>query len=138
MSARRRRFIVLGVVVLSVWFVLSVVATVRPQADAVPVGTDHTAEPARLVSVEVACNGPFDSPARADGPLPVLTPQPAGRPPLEFQRPPCELVQRNARLLLGVDVAFFVLVLGGGALLLSKRRAMGLALGRADAAQASA
>jgi hypothetical protein len=112
-------------VALTIWFLVVAVWAVRPQTDAVPVGTDYSQSPPRLVSVEVECNSLFDGSAGPDGPLPVLTPQPALTPPvpeLAFQRAPCELVRTNARILLAIDVVFYVLVMAAGITLLARRR----------------
>jgi hypothetical protein len=82
----------------------------RPLHDSVPVGIDYSPTvltppgPQRLVSQEVECNTLFDSAARDDAPLPELTAQPKGRPDLAYQRTPCALVHRDARLLFGLDL----------------------------------
>lgn len=108
---------------LTAWFLVVAVWAVRPQTDAVPVGTDYTLLPQpRLVSVDVACNSLFDSAARPDEPLPALTPQPEGQPALAFERTPCELVHHNARIVLAIDVAFYLLVMGAGIAVLARRR----------------
>jgi len=123
--SRTRRIIILSGLLLTAWFLVVAVWAVRPQTDAVPVGTDYTLSPPRLVSVEVRCNSLFDSSARPDVPLPTLTPQPATTPPvseLAFQRTPCELVWRNARIVLAIDVAFYLLVMGAGIAVLARRR----------------
>jgi len=123
--SKARRIIIVSGLLLTAWFLVVAVWAVRPQTDAVPVGTDYTLSPPRLVSVEVRCNSLFDSSARPDEPLPTLTPQPATTPPvpeLAFQRTPCELVRRNARILLAIDVAFYLLVMGAGIAVLTRRR----------------
>lgn len=110
---------------LTAWFLVVAVWAVRPQTDAVPVGTDYTLSPPRLVSVEVSCNSLFDSAARPDEPLPALTPQPVmtpRAPELAYQRTPCELVRHDARIVLAIDVAFYLLVLGAGIAVLARRR----------------
>ena len=84
----------------------------RPLEDSVPVGLDWSPtvqdppEPQRLVSQDVECNTLFASSARPDEPLPTLAEQPEGRPALDYQRDPCELVQRQARIVFGLDVLF--------------------------------
>lgn len=112
-----------AVVLLSVW-------ALRPLDDAVPVGIDWTPTIAtpptaqRLVSIDVECNTLFASTPRGDEPLPELTPQPDGRPPLEFQREPCALVQADARRNLALNSVFVFGALGAiGYLALRQRRA---------------
>ena len=103
------------------WFAISVAWAVRPHTDSVPVGIDKSVEPAGVpLSVDVQCNGAFDATARY-GELPVLPAQPAGAPALEFQREPCELVHRDARLVLAIDTVFLLLLLGGSAAVLTSR-----------------
>ena len=84
----------------------------RPLTDAVPVGTDHNLTPARLVSVEVGCNTLFDSTA-SDAQLMMLKPQPVGNPPLEYNREACTLVQRDARIVFGLDTLGALVVISG-------------------------
>ena len=112
----------MGGLILTAWFVVVAIWAVRPQTDAIPVGTDFTLSPPRLVSVEVQCNSLFDSTPRPDEPLPTLNPQVAPNPQLAFQRTPCELVHSNARIVLAIDVAFYLLVLGAGVAVLARRR----------------
>ena len=112
----------MGGLLLTAWFVVVAIWAVRPQSDAVPVGTDYTLSPPRLVSVDVQCNSLFDSTPGPDEPLPTLTPQVAPNPQLAFQRTPCELVHTNARIVLAIDVAFYLLVMGAGIAVLARRR----------------
>ena len=124
MPAAARRAIIITLVGVTVWFVAVAVWAVRPQSDAVPVGFDTTLLPApgRLSSIDVECNSLFSRQARSDGPLPTLNVQPNGVQPLAFQREPCALVHQNARIVLGIDVLFFVGVVGGIAVITRRRR----------------
>ncbi len=109
-------------IALAVWALAVAVWAVRPQTDWVPVGVDYTQAPPRPVSAEVGCNSLFDARPRDPGPLPELTPQPATAPALAFQREPCELVHGNARLVLGIDIAFVGLAAGAAAALMAYRK----------------
>lgn len=101
-----------AVLVVALW-------AVQPLEDNVPVGVDWSPtalvppQNERLVSQQVACNSLFASSARPDEPLPTLVSQPEGRQPLEYQREPCELVQQQARIVFGLDVAFTIAALVG-------------------------
>ncbi|MCB1001979.1 MAG: hypothetical protein KDB40_21985 [Acidimicrobiales bacterium] len=116
-SRKRLGYVVIGVVVYAV--ALTVFWAARPLVDDVPVGMDWTPtvqdppKAQRLVSQEVACSTLFAADARPDEPLPVLVEQPEGRDPLDFQREPCELVQRDARILFGLNVVAVLALLGG-------------------------
>ena len=101
--------LVLGVcTVLGLYGLLIGAWATRPMSDTVPVGIDWSPtvasppRPQQLVSQRVSCNSLFSATALA-GPLPALTPQPADRAPLRYQRPPCELVHQDARKVLVVD-----------------------------------
>ncbi len=119
MSKLSKRLVAAIVAVVVYALVISVFWAARPLEDAVPVGMDYSPllltppEPQRLLSQDVECNTLFAGSARPDEPLPVLPTQPADRPPLDYQREPCELVQRDARVLLGLNVVAVALALGG-------------------------
>ena len=90
----------------------------RPLHDSVPVGTDWTPTlavpplPQQLVSQRVTCNTLFSGDARPDEPLPELTPQPKGLPPLAFEREPCTLVHTDARRNLAINLIAIVGMFG--------------------------
>jgi hypothetical protein len=119
MSRISKRLVVAIVAVILYAVAVTVFWAARPLTDAVPVGIDYSPllltppEPQRLISQDVECNTLFAGSARPDEPLPVLAVQPADRPPLEFQREPCELVHRDAQLLFGLNVVAVIVALGG-------------------------
>ncbi len=113
MSTRLRRIVIVVMALATVWFATVVVWAVRPRTDAVPVGVDYRLSPPRPVSAEVSCSGVFDG-RDVRGTLPELPEQPEGAPPLAFQREPCGLVHDHARLVLGIDLVAYVLVMVGG------------------------
>ncbi len=116
MYGTSRRFAAVAAAVLLYFVVLLTTWAFRPLDDSVPVGTDWTPttavppEPQRLVPQSVECNTLFaDQPRRE--PLPALTPQPDGRPALEYQREPCELVRTNAQRLFAINTVVVIVVL---------------------------
>ena len=115
-----KRTLLIALVAATAWFALVVVWAVRPQTDSVPVGIDYAAEPHVPVSQDVSCNGMFSSSSHR-GALPTLKEQPKGSPPLDFQREPCELVQRDSRIVFGIDVVFYAAVIVGALLVLRRR-----------------
>ena len=129
MPISSRRLVLAATAVVLYAVVLVTVWAARPLDDAVPVGIDWTPTTAvppagqRLLSQDVECNTLFASSPRGDGPLPALTPQPEGRPPLEFQREPCVLVQADARRNLALNGLFVIAALGAiGYLAIRQRR----------------
>lgn len=116
MSDTGRKLVLVAAAVLFYFVVLIMVWAVRPLDDSVPVGTDWAPtiavppEPQRLVSQPVDCNTLFDDHPRST-PLPQLTPQPADRAALAFQREPCELVHANARRLLAINTVVVIVAL---------------------------
>jgi len=111
-----------AVLLLTVW-------AIRPLEDSIPVGIDFTPTTAvppagqRLLSQDVECNTLFASAPHNDDPLPVLTPQPEGRPALEYQREPCALVHGDARRNLAINGLFVVGALAAvGYLAIRQRR----------------
>ncbi|MCU1359339.1 MAG: hypothetical protein JWN99_628 [Ilumatobacteraceae bacterium] len=107
------------------WFVIVLLIWAVPsQTDSVPVGVDQTLVPPQPVSIDVACNSLFDSAARPDTPLPILTAQPKQNAPLAFQREPCVLPHDEARILFAIDTAVLIAGLGLlGAVAVRGRRA---------------
>lgn len=106
-----RRFALIGTAAVVVWYVVVLVVwAFQPLTDAVPVGVDYTLKTPKPVSVTVDCNRLFDSTPRDDVPLPALTVQNVGDPPLAFQRTPCAVVHGHARLIFGLDTAVFAAV----------------------------
>ncbi len=90
----------------------------RPMSDTVPVGIDwiptiaNPPRPQQMVSQKVACKSLFSASAVA-GALPALIAQPTNRPPLRYQRPPCELVRQDARKVLVVDTLVAAGIIAG-------------------------
>ena len=107
-----RRLAMVAVPVL-VWYACVVVLwALQPLSDSVPVGFDNTLKTPANVSVSVDCNTLFDSASRDSSPLRVLKPQPAGKAPLKFQREPCVVPHREARIVFALDTLLFIAVLG--------------------------
>jgi hypothetical protein len=109
---RLRRTVAIALVAGTVWFALVIMWAVRPQTDTVPVGLDHNVTPPAAVTQDVECNELFASSA-VRGALPTLTPQPDTVPALDYQRRPCALVQRNGRIIFGLDVVFYLVLVAG-------------------------
>jgi hypothetical protein len=101
--ARTNRWFPIVGAALTIWYVVILIWAVRPLADAVPVGLDPDGRP---VSQVVECHHLFADTAIA-GTLPVV------EPPNEYTRGACTAVQRDARIVFGIDTAVFVLGLGG-------------------------
>lgn len=121
MTSTAKRVSLIAGLALTAWFVIVLFAWAIPsQSDAVPVGVDQTLPQPQPVSVDVHCNSLFDSAARDASPLPALKPQPKKNAPLAYQREPCALVHRNARLVFALDLVFFVAVIVAGALVLRR------------------
>jgi hypothetical protein len=109
-----RRFVVLGLGGVVAWYLCTLVFwAFQPPTDHVPVGIDYTRNTPQIVSVPVECNTLFRSASRANSPLPTLTVQPDGKPPLAYAYDPCSRTHREARMLFAIDTA---VVLGGLAL----------------------
>ena len=119
-----RRVALIGVTAAVVWYLVVLIFwALQPLSDSVPVGIDYTKVPAAPVSVTVECQTLFDSAPRSDAPLPSLKEQPPTAPALGYQREPCALVQRQARIVFALDTAAFLAVMAGfGWLTLSRRR----------------
>src|SRR4051812_48550562 len=99
-----RRVATIGVGAAIVWYVVVLVFwALQPLSDSVPVGIDYTKTPAGPASVTVECQTLFGSAPLSDQPLPPLKQQPPSAPPLNFQREPCALVQRQARIVFALD-----------------------------------
>lgn len=105
----------------TVWFAVVMVWALRPQTDTVPVGIDYNLVPPAAVTQDVECNELFAASA-ARGALPTLTPQPEKAPALDFQRSPCALVQRNGRIVFGLDVVFYLVLVAGAVVALRRGR----------------
>lgn len=119
MSSRVRRPVIIAAVALIGWYVVIVLAwAVQPLSDSIPIGVDHSVvknEPAgKQISKEVDCNTIFSSSARDAGPLPALPVQLKGYKPLQYPpRAACSAVQRDARIVFGLDTLFLIAALGG-------------------------
>lgn len=110
----------IALVVATAWFAVVLVWALRPQTDTVPVGIDYTLVPPVAVTQDVECDSIFASSA-VNGSLPTLTPQPDDAPALGFQRGPCELVQRNGRIVFGLDVLFYLVVVAASVATFTRR-----------------
>jgi len=117
--SRARRILLLAAGAVAVWYVVILFTwALRPLSDAIPVGMDYTLKNPRLVSQEVDCNTLFDNRARSRDPLPELKPQPLNPlspqiVPLQYQREACTLVQRDARIVFGLDTLGAIVVITG-------------------------
>jgi hypothetical protein len=120
-----RRFALIGTVASVVWYLCVLLFwALQPLTDSVPVGIDYTLTQPKFVSASVHCQGLFDSAPRDLSALPVLKLQPAGKPPLGFQREPCGIVHSQARIVFAIDtVAFAAVVVCFVWLALRRRRA---------------
>lgn len=120
---RSRRLVVIVAGMAIVWYVCVLVFwALQPLEDSVPVGIDHTRGAPAPVSVPVDCNTLFAGSARDASPLPALTPQPQPAPALAYQREPCALAHRQARVVFGLDTVVLVSALVGcGWLAVGKR-----------------
>lgn len=105
--SRRTRILVWVGVALVAWFAFVTVRwAMQPLDDTMAVGLDADGA---MVYRHVECGTLFDSDALGGKPLPALeTPEGVGQQ-WAFPRSPCALVQDQARLLFGIDVATFVL-----------------------------
>ncbi len=110
----------IALVVATAWFAVVVVWALRPQTDTVPIGIDYTLVTPVAVTQDVECDSIFAS-SPVNGSLPTLTPQPEGAPALDFQRDPCELVQRNGRIVFGLDVLFYLVVVAASVATFTRR-----------------
>jgi hypothetical protein len=103
--------------VISIFALAVGVWATRPLHESLHVGTDWTPtllvppQGANEVQVEVECNSLLASSPRSDAPLPVLTPQPADKPPLAYPREPCVFVHGDARRAFAIDVLVVVVAL---------------------------
>lgn len=111
-----RRAVFLGAVISVAWYVCVLVFwAVQPLSDAVPVGVDYTLKPPGFASVTIDCNRLVDGAPRDATPLPAMKAQPKGSPPLGYQRDPCAIVHHQARIVFGLDTAFFMAAVLGAA-----------------------
>lgn len=111
---QRRKWLLTATAVVVVWFAAVLVFwALRPLHDSVPVGLDVNGAP---VSQDVECTTLFDSHAIDAGALPVL------EPPFEYTREACSAVQRDARLVFGIDVGVAVLALAAISLVAVRTR----------------
>jgi hypothetical protein len=100
MSRLPRNLLRVAAALALAYVVIVVTWAIRPIDDAVPVGVraDGT-----KTSVTVECNSLFSADARDDEPLPTLDSVPPQFSPQAYQRTPCTLAHRNARILFGID-----------------------------------
>jgi len=139
MSLTRGRIAIVAAAVVLYFVVLMAVWAFQPLDDSVPVGVDWTPttaappKPQREVSQAVQCNTLFDDEPR-DEPLPELTPQPEGRPPLGYQREPCVLVHSDARRNMAINTVGVLAVLGALGFLAVRARPAGFSRHLVDGA----
>jgi hypothetical protein len=111
-SGRRMAMIAIGG--LLAWYICTLVFwAFQPLTENVPVGVDYTRKNPREISVAVKCSTLFRATSRRSSPLPALTAQPVGKPPLAYAYDPCIRTHRQARALFVLDTA---VVLAGVAL----------------------
>ena len=127
MSSRVRRPILIAAVALVGWYVIVLLLwAVQPLSDSIPVGLDRSPtmlvppKAEKQISKTVECNSLFASSARDPGPLPTLPKQPAVYAPLEYPRAACAAVQRDARIVFGLNTLFVLVGLAG--LVIADRR----------------
>ncbi|MEO6125647.1 MAG: hypothetical protein ABIR32_18255 [Ilumatobacteraceae bacterium] len=126
MSSRFRRPVLITAVALIGWYVIVLLLwAVQPLSDSIPVSIDHSLkkyEPAgRQISQQVDCNTLFAGSARDAGPLPALPVQLPGYEPMQYPpRAACVGVQRDARIVFGLNTVFVLVGLAG--LVLVNRR----------------
>lgn len=120
MSSRVRRPVLIAAVALIGWYVIVLLLwAVQPLSDSIPVGVDRSptilvpAKPEKQISKTVECNSLFAGSARDAGPLPELPVQPDKYPALEYPRAACSAVQRDARIVFGLNTAFVLVGLAG-------------------------
>jgi len=120
MSSRVRRPVLIAAAALIVWYVVVLLLwAVPPLSDSIPVGLDRSPTMlvppgnAKQISQTVECNSLFSDSARDPGPLPTLPEQPTSFAPLEYPRPACTAVQRDARIVFGLNTVFVLIGLVG-------------------------
>ena len=117
MQGRGRRLLLIAAGAIAVWFFVVLFGwAIRPQHDSIPVGVDYDAAPQRLISQKITCNTLFSGSAH-DGPLPTLrilhNTLAFGFQQLKYQRDGCTLVQRDARIVFGLDTVGAIIGVGG-------------------------
>jgi len=97
---------------VAVWYLVVLFSwALRPLHDAIPVGINP--RDGKPVSQDVTCNTLFESPAH-EGVLPILpTRLPLFGQQYVYNRPACTLVQRDARIVFGLDTLGAIVVIGG-------------------------
>ncbi len=114
MQGRGRRILLIAAGAVAVWYLVVLIGwAIRPQHDAIPIGIDYDAPVARPISQKVTCNSLFNGTAH-DGALPTLRILKAvNAPPFRYQRDACTLVQRDARIVFGLDTLGAIAGVGG-------------------------
>ncbi len=114
MSRRTRLLLLVGLAVVA-WFALVVRWAVLPLSDTQPVGRNADNKIAYLTT---ECGSLFEASPTGGKVVPAPVTPPAVlavQPPLPewaYGRPPCELVHRDARIVFGIDIAAFVVLIG--------------------------
>ncbi len=111
MQGRGRRILFLVAGAVAVWYLIVIFSwAARPLNDAIPIGVSPAGKP---VSMAVDCNTLFSAAAH-DGALPILpTKLPLFADQYVYNRAACELVQRDARIVFGLDTLGAIVVIGG-------------------------
>lgn len=124
MSRRTRLLLLVGLAVVA-WFALVVRWAVLPLSDTQTVGRNAK----NLLAYQTTeCGSLFDSsPTGGKVVLAPVTPPDvlAVKPPLAewtYARPPCELVHQQARVVFGIDIVAFVVLMGGLAFVAMRTR----------------
>ena len=117
----------IAAVALIAWYVIVLLLwAVQPLSDSIPVGVDRSPtllvppKPQKQISKTVDCNTLFASSAHDGSALPALPVQPERYAPLEYLRAACTAVQRDARIVFGLNTLFVLVGLAG--LVLVNRR----------------
>ena len=112
MQGRGRRTLLLVAGAVAVWYLVVLFSwAVRPLHDSVPIGLDPAK--GQPVSQSVTCNTLFASTTH-DGALPTLrTILPLTSEQFAYNRPACALVQKDARIVFGLDTLGMLVVVGG-------------------------
>jgi hypothetical protein len=112
MQGRARRTLLLVAAGVAVWYLIVLFSwAIRPLEDAIPIGTNPATNQA--VSKTVECNTLFAGNSH-DGPLPtlpIILPLFVGQ--YEYNRAACDLVQKDARIVFGLDTLGMIVVIGG-------------------------
>jgi hypothetical protein len=119
-GARGRKLLLIAAAAVGIWYLVVVFSwAARPLHDSVPIGIDYTVTPNKPVSQDVTCDTLFSGTSRS-GDLPTLRVQYdakgnrlEAKSQFAYQRAACDLVQRDARIVFGLDTLGAVVVEAG-------------------------